>query len=470
MEFLREAFKGGNRFLVGVALVAALGGFLFGYDTGIIGGALLFIKDDLKASQFDQQAIVGSILVGAIVGAIIAGYLARKISRRWTMFTAGVIYVVAGLGCAISQEVWQLLIARFALGIAVGTASFVAPMYIAELVPKRVRGGLVTFNQLMITIGILLAYISSWVFKDVSGDWRWMFAVAAIPGAALAIGMLFMPYSPRWLVEVGRDDDARDVLKKIRDNEDVDEEIDEIKEVTSEEKSLRDLFAPNIRPMLMVGLGLAIFQQIVGINTVIYYAPTILTFTGLEAKSAITQALFIGVTNVFFTIIAVLLLDKVGRRVFLLAGTATLTVALVLLGIFFYFPGLQDSAPHLGLAALLLYIAGFAIGLGPIFWLMISEIYPLAIRPAAMSLATVTNWTFNFAVSFTFLSLVSALGKPGAFWLYAGFGILAILFFWKFVPETKDRSLEEIEQELGSETDEADAPRHGAKRPEAQRA
>jgi sugar porter (SP) family MFS transporter len=471
MEFLREAFKGGNRFLVGVALVAALGGFLFGYDTGIIGGALLFIKEDLQASQFDQQAIVGSILIGAIVGAIMAGYLARKISRRWTMFTAGVIYVVAGLGCAVSQEVWQLLVARFALGIAVGTASFVAPMYIAELVPKRVRGGLVTFNQLMITIGILLAYISSWVFKDVSGDWRWMFAVAAVPGAVLAVGMLFMPYSPRWLVEVGRDDEARDVLKKIRESDDdVEEEIEEIKEVTSEEKSLRDLLAPNIRPMLIVGLGLAIFQQIVGINTVIYYAPTILTFTGLEAKSAITQALFIGVTNVFFTIIAVLLLDKVGRRVFLLAGTATLTVALVLLGIFFYFPGLQDSAPHLGLAALLLYIAGFAIGLGPIFWLMISEIYPLAIRPAAMSLATVTNWTFNFAVSFTFLTVVSALGKSGAFWLYAGFGILAILFFWRFVPETKDRSLEEIEQELGSDTDEAEAPRHGTRRPETQRA
>jgi sugar porter (SP) family MFS transporter len=296
-----------------------------------------------------------------------------------------------------------------------------------------------------------------------------MFAVAAIPGAALALGMFFLPFSPRWLVEQGRDDEARDVLRRIRDADDVDEEIDEIKEVTKEEKSLRDLLAPNIRPMLIVGLGLAMFQQIVGINTVIYYAPTILTFTGLEAKSAITQALFIGVTNVFFTVVAVLLIDKVGRRVFLLAGTATLTVALGLLGIFFYFPGLKESAPHLGLAALLLYIAGFAIGLGPIFWLMISEIYPLAIRPAAMSAATVTNWTFNFIVSFTFLTVVSALGRPGAFWLYAGFAVLAMLFFWRFVPETKDRSLEEIEQELGSDTDEAEAPRHGAK-PEAQRA
>ena len=470
MEFLREAFKGGNRFLVGVALIAALGGFLFGYDTGIIGGALLFVKDDLQLSTLGQQAIVGSILVGAIVGAIVSAYLADRISRRRTKIISGSVYVVGAIGAAVSQETWQLLTARFALGLAVGTASFVSPMYIAELVPKRIRGGLVSFNQLMVTLGIFTAYISSWAFKDATYNWRLMFAVAAIPGLALAIGMYFMPFSPRWLVEQGRDDEARKVLRRARANEDVDDEIDEIKEVSKEERSLRDLLAPAIRPMLIVGLGLAMFQQIVGINTVIYYAPTILTYTGLPAKSAVTQALFIGLTNVVFTIVAILLLDKVGRRVFLLAGTATLTVALVLLGIFFYSPSLQHSAPHLGLAALLLYIAGFAVGLGPVFWLMISEIYPLSIRPPAMSAATVTNWAFNFAVAFTFLTVVSGLGKSGAFWLYAGFGVLAILFFWRFVPETKGRTLEEIEQEVGGDVDEAEAPRHGAKRREAQRA
>jgi sugar porter (SP) family MFS transporter len=469
-SFVQDVRKETNGFVVGLAAIAALGGFLFGYDTGVISGALLFIGKELHASKFDQSAIVGSLLLGAVGGAILSGYLAGAIGRRRTKIVSGSVFALGAIASALSQDVWQLIGSRFVLGLAVGTASFVAPMYIAELVPKRVRGGLVSFNQLMITIGILLAYISSWVFKDVSGDWRWMFAVAAVPGAALAIGMFFMPFSPRWLVEQGRDDEARDVLSRIRDEGEIDEEIDEIKEVTREEKGLRDLLAPAVRPMLLVGLGLAIFQQIVGINTVIYYAPTILTFTGLPAKSAITQALFIGVTNVVFTIIAVLLLDKIGRRIFLLVGTATLTVALVLLGIFFYSPSLQDSAPHLGLAALILYIAGFAIGLGPVFWLMISEIYPLAIRPAAMSLATVTNWTFNFAVSFTFLTVVSGLGKSGAFWLYAGFGILAILFFWKYVPETKDRTLEEIEQELGSDVDDVEAPSHGSRREEAQRA
>ena len=210
--------------------------------------------------------------------------------------------------------------------------------------------------------------------------------------------------------------------------------------------------------MLVVGLGLAIFQQVVGINTVIYYSPTILSFTGLEAKSAITQALFIGLTNVVFTIVAVLLLDRIGRRIFLLVGTACVFVALVALGAYFYFPYLQDNAPHMALAALLLYIAGFAIGLGPVFWLMISEIFPLALRGPAMAVCTVANWSFNFAISFTFLSLVEALGRGGAFWLYAGIAVLALLFFWTKVPETKDQTLEEIEQELGTDTDEVSSP------------
>jgi sugar porter (SP) family MFS transporter len=459
MEFLREIFRGGNRPLVGVALIAAIGGFLFGYDTGIIGGALLFIKTDLHASHFDEQAIVGSLLIGAVVGAICAGYLADRISRRRTKIIAGLVFVGGAIWAALSQDIWSLIGARFVLGLGVGTASFVAPMYIAELVPKRVRGGMVSFNQLMITTGILGAYIASWALKGVSNNWRWMFALGAIPGLALAIGMYFMPFSPRWLVDKRREDDARGVLKRFREESAVDEEVEEIKEVSREERSVRDVLARGIRPMLIVGVGLAIFQQIVGINTVIYYAPTILSFTGLNAKSAITQALFIGVTNVVFTIVAVLLLDRIGRRVFLLTGTALVFVALVALGVYFHSPYLQTNAPHMALAALLLYIAGFAIGLGPVFWLMISEIFPLAIRGPAMAVCTVANWSFNFAVSFTFLTLVDKLGRAGAFWMYAGIAVLAMLFFWTRVPETKDRSLEEIERELGASTDEVTGPR-----------
>jgi sugar porter (SP) family MFS transporter len=280
-----------------------------------------------------------------------------------------------------------------------------------------------------------------------------MLGLGAIPGLALALGMAFLaPYSPRWLVELDREDEAERVLKRTREPEEVEPELGQIRDVASQqgEVKLRDLLAARVRPMLVVGLGLAIFQQIVGVNTVIYFSPTILSFTGLNAGSAVTQALFVGLTNVVFTVVAVRLLDRVGRRPLLLSGTAILTVALVLLGGFFAFPSWQHSAPWLALVALVLYIAAFAVGLGPVFWLMISEIYPLRIRGAAMAVATVANWTFNFLVSYFFLSLVGWIGRGGTFWLYAGLGVLAVLFFWWRVPETKNRSLEEIERDLGA--------------------
>jgi len=302
----------------------------------------------------------------------------------------------------------------------------------------------------MIVSGILAAYIVDFLFKGVSNNWRWMLGLGAVPGVALAVGMFFMPESPRWLVEHGREDAGRDSLKRARGGDDVDDEMKEIQKVSQEQRGIRDIFKPKIRPMILVGLGLAIFQQLVGINTIIYYAPTILSFTGKSASSAIGQTVFIGVTNVIGTIIAVLLLDKLGRRVFLLVGTAGLTAGLAILGIFFYSPSLQSSYGWLALAALILYIASFAIGLGPVFWLMISEIFPLDIREPAMSACTVANWGFNFLISFTFLSLVSAVGKPGTFWIYAGIGVIAFIFFAAKVPETKGKSLEQIEQELTS--------------------
>jgi sugar porter (SP) family MFS transporter len=458
--FISEARREGNPFLFVLATIAAIGGFLFGYDTGVISGALLFIKQDLHANSFQQEEIVGALLVGAVCGAIVSGWAANAIGRRPTKIASGTLYALAALACAFSQTSWELIAARFVLGFGVGTASFVSPMYIAELAPKKMRGGLVSFNQLMIVSGILAAYIVDFLFKGVSNNWRWMLGLGAVPGVALAVGMFFMPESPRWLVEHGKEDKARDSLKRARGGDDVDEEMGEIQKVSQEQRGIRDIFKPNIRPMILVGLGLAIFQQLVGINTIIYYAPTILSFTGKSASSAIGQTVFIGVTNVIGTIIAVLLLDKLGRRVFLLVGTAGLTAGLAILGIFFYSPSLQSSYGWLALAALILYIASFAIGLGPVFWLMISEIFPLDIREPAMSACTVANWGFNFLISFTFLSLVSAVGKPGTFWIYAGIGVIAFIFFAAKVPETKGKSLEQIEQELTS--GKTDPSRHTA--------
>ena len=449
-SFVQDVRKEANGFVVSLAAIAAIGGFLFGYDTGVISGALLLIKGDLGASTFEQSAIVGSLLLGAMAGAILSGYLAGAIGRRPTKIISGCIFTVAAIWSALSPTVWVLIVARFVLGISVGTASFVSPMYIGELAPKKIRGGLVSFNQLMITSGILVAYIVDFALKDVSNNWRWMLGLGAIPGIALAVGMFLMPESPRWLVEHEREDDARDVLCRAREHEDVDEEIEEIRDVSRESARVRDLFGKAIRPMLIVGLGLAIFQQLVGINTVIYFAPTIFQLAGVSTSAAIGQTVFIGVTNVVFTIVAVLLLDKLGRRVFLLVGTAGLTVALVGLGLFFAVPSIKANAGWLALASLIVYIASFAVGLGPVFWLMIAEIFPLKIRSAAMSVCTVANWGFNFLVAFTFLQLISTAGKGGTFFIYAGLGVLALIFFAWMVPETKGRSLEEIESDLGA--------------------
>jgi sugar porter (SP) family MFS transporter len=280
-----------------------------------------------------------------------------------------------------------------------------------------------------------------------------MLGLAVIPGAALAIGMLTVPHTPRWLAMRGRDDEARKTLERLRDNDpeaDVEGELDDINEANENESAhgVRDLLVAKVRPLLLVGLGLAIFQQFVGVNTVIYYAPTILADTGLTKSSSITQTVFVGITNVIFTVVAVLLLDRVGRRKLLLTGTVGLTVALVLLGVYFTSSTLQDDAPYLALVALLLFIASFAVGLGPVFWLMISEIFPIGVRSPAMAVSTVANWGANFLVSATFLGLGKAITRQGVFYLYAGLAVLAVLFFAWRVPETKDRSLEDIQVDL----------------------
>lgn len=450
-EFIRQVTAASNRFLLRIAVVAAIGGFLFGYDTGVIGGALLFIKQDLHAqSNLAQQSIVASLLVGAVAGALAGGWLAGVLGRRRTLIAAGWIYVAGGLGSALSQSLWQLVGARLVLGLAVGAASFIAPMFISELTPKQIRGGTVTFNQLMLTLGIFAAYIANWALKGVPDNWRWMVGIAAVPGLALAIGMHFAPPSPRWLVQKGRSKEAAPVLRRIYNKQNVDGELHEIEQATRQQAGYRTLLRPNIRPMVVIGVGLAAFQQLVGVNTVIYYAPTILSFTGANASSALTQALSVGITNVIFTAAALLLIDRVGRRPLLLGGTVGLVAALIVLGVFFRVSWLQHQLPWIGLAALLLYIASFAIGIGPVFWLVISEIYPLAVRGPAESLASVVNWAMNFAISFTFLSLVSVLTRAGTFWLYAGLGIAGLAFAYARVPETRGRSLEQIQQQLGA--------------------
>jgi sugar porter (SP) family MFS transporter len=448
-SYTREAAR--NPFVLKISLLAALGGLLFGYDTGVISGALLYIKKDLHAGDLAQSWIVAGLLVGAVFGALAGGRLADLISRRWTLLISGIVYVAAALAAAFAQSSGQLVAARMVLGLAVGAASAVVPLYIAEHTPPKIRGGTVSYNQLMVTVGILVAYLVDFGLRNTGSNWRWMLGLGAIPGVFLVLGMLFVPYSPRWLMQKGRREEARAVLGRTRAGDDVDAELDEIESVLSEERQhgLGALLRPSLRPMLVIGIGLAVIQQVVGVNTVVYFSPTILTYTGLHANDAIAQALSVGITNVVFTIIAVLLLDRVGRRALLIAGTIGLTVSLLTLAAFFAFDW-RHGAPWVALVALVVFIASFAVGLGPGFWLMISEIFPLGVRGSAMAVCSVFNWAANFFVSYYFLQLVDAIGKAWTFSLYAVMGVLGIVFFATKVPETKNRSLEEIERELGA--------------------
>ena len=454
--FVKEVRETGNGLLIRVSVIAAIGGLLFGYDTGVISGALLYIKKDLHANQFEQQAIVAVLLLGAMVGAAAAGFLSDRISRKWTKVISGSIYFIAAIGCALSVNAEMLIGFRFLLGLSVGTASFVSPLYISEVSPPRVRGGLTSFNQMAVVTGILLAYVINYAFRDFTNEWRWMLGVAAIPGAALAIGMLTVPHTPRWLAQHGMKDRAHRVLERLREGDedaDVDEEMDDIEESNRAEAdtSLRTVFSARLRGVLLVGVVLAIAQQFVGVNTVIYYAPTILSDTGLANSAALAGTLVVGVTNVVFTVMAVLLLDRLGRRPLLITGTCVLLAALVVLGVYFSSTTLQDDYGWIALAGLVLFMAGFAIGLGPVFWLMISEIYPLGVRSKAMAVSTIANWGANFLVAQTFLTLSGAISRQGVFFLYAGLAVLALAFFVLKVPETKGRSLEDVQGELAGD-------------------
>ena len=445
-----------RRFVRVAAAITATGGLLFGYDTGVISGALLFItKDFAPLSSFLQGVIVSVLLVGAVTGAITGGPLSDRLGRRPVVLLAAIIFAVGAIAAALAPNVLILIFARFILGLGVGLASLIVPLYIAEIAPPDTRGALVSLNQLMITIGILLSYIVGVAFTPIEG-WRYMFAVAVIPALILGIGMFTLPESPRWLVKNGKLDKARSVLLLSRVEADVETEMQQMEEIERIERQqaqvgYKELLAPWIRPALIVGVGLAIFQQITGINTVIYYAPTILEKVGFSAGGAIAAtALGVGAVNVGFTILAVYIVDRVGRRPLLLIGLIGMIVSLGLLGVVFSLGATSGAAGLLATICLALYIASFAISLGPIFWLMISEIYPLNMRGSAMSIAALCNWGSNFIVALTFPVLLATFGGAGSFWLFAAIGIVAWIFVYFMVPETKGRTLEEIEADLRS--------------------
>ncbi len=438
-----------RRNVVLTAAIAGLGGLLFGYDTGIIAGALLFIKVDFGLGSFAQGLVVAAVPIGAIGGAAYAGPAADKYGRRLMILLAAGIFIVGALVSSAAPDLGVLVGARVVIGVAIGLASAAAPVYISEVAPPESRGRLVSFFQLAVTIGILVAYLVSLAFNGIEG-WRWMLGLGCVPALALGFGMLRMPQSPRWLVMSGDDFAARATLAKIRvdDPDTIDRELEEIKESIDEKPgSWSDLLQPVVKAALVVGVGLAILQQVTGINTVIYYAPTIVEFTGVNSSAgSILAAVGVGVINVGMTLLALRLLDRAGRRTLLMIGVSGMSISLFALGAAFKIEGGGSTVGSVvAIVSLMAYVASFAISLGPIFWLLNAEIYPLAVRSKAAGLGTMANWTFNFIVSLTFLLLIEVAGRSGAFWIYGGIGLFTLGFCWKLVPETKGKHLEDIQ-------------------------
>jgi len=428
-------------------LFAAIGGLLFGYDTGVISGAILFIRQEFLLTARQTELVIGVISIGAVVGAVLAGPLCDYFGRKKIVLSSSLLFVLSAVALAISTTVAELVWGRFVVGIAIGISSTTAPLYIAELSSREHRGALVTINQLAITIGILLAFFIGAVFAS-TGSWRTMFALAAVPAAVQFVGMLFLPESPRWLLKKNRGIEARAILMRVRDNaSDVEKEVDHIqKNISTEGDSWKDLFAPSVRKALLVGVGVTVIQQVTGVNCMLYYAPTIFEFSGFaSASSAILATAGVGLVNVIMTFVAIWLLDRVGRKPLLLVGLAGMIFSLFMLGLSFLIPDIANLQGFISSASLMIYVGFFAFSLGPVGFLLNSEIYPLKVRGRAMGLAICMNWFANFLVTSSFLSFLSFFGKAGTFWLYAAIGLIGWLFIMRKVPETKGKSLEEIQ-------------------------
>jgi sugar porter (SP) family MFS transporter len=435
-----------------ISAVAALGGLLFGYDTGVISGALLFIRHVMSLSPTLQGIVVAIALAGAAIGAAMAGYLSDRVGRRRVILTAGLLFIAGAIISAVAQEVTILLIGRFLVGLAIGVASMLTPLYLAEISPASDRGAIVSLNQLCITAGILVSYLVGFALADAADGWRWMLALGALPGVILAVGMLVLPESPRWLAGHNRIRDTETVLQRLRGTANISDELSTLRRDVAREGShlatASELLSPRLRRPLIIGVGLAMFQQITGINTVIYFAPTIFQSAGLSsAATSILATAGVGAVNVIMTIVSIRLIDSLGRRQLLFWSLGGMAVTLLVLSVAF-FAGTSGQLAWIAVLSVAAYVGFFAIGLGPVFWLLIAEIFPLALRGRAMSLATVANWSFNLIVSATFLNLVGAVGSAGAFLIYAVLSMVALAFIARMVPETKGRSLEQIEASL----------------------
>jgi MFS transporter, SP family, arabinose:H+ symporter len=436
-----------SMYLLLAAATAALGGLLFGFDTAVISGTIPFIQPYFELDDISLGWTVSSLLAGCIVGVIVAGKPGDVFGRKKTLLFSALLFLISALGSALSVNHLTFIAFRIIGGLAVGAASMLSPMYISEISPPTRRGQLVSLNQMAIVIGILLAFFSNyWLAGSGPNNWRWMYAVMGVPAFLFLITLFMVPESPRWLAQQSRDSEALDILTRIGGGDNAHTELAEIKESLLQEKgTYREVFSPGVRPILWVGVLLAVFSQVTGINSIMYYAPVIFQQAGTGTDAALLQTVTIGGVNFLFTLVAIAWVDKVGRKPLLLYGTVGMAISLTALSVAFY---LHRFDGFLILAFILLYIASFAASLGPVTWVAVAEIFPNKLRSKAMSVAVVALWLANFMVITTFPVILNRLGGGAAFLIFDGMCILLILFVIFKFPETKGKSLEELEKIL----------------------
>ena len=435
-------------YLYFISLVATIGGLMFGFDVGIISGAVPFIQPYFGWNELQLGWGVSSILAGCIIGAFGVGSLTEKYGRKRLLVIVALFFAVSCAGMALARTVVSFIGFRVVGGLAVGAVSVLSPMYVAEVAPPKIRGTLVTAYQLAITLGILVSYLVNFALHEVENNWRWMFATGLVPSVLFFTGLLFIPESPRWLVKAGFGEKARQVLERIGGKAFADTGILEIEESLADagpRSGFRLLFARKYRKVIFLGLLLAVLVQVSGINTVVDYAPKILMTAGLEIRNALLQTSLIGLVNFAFTFIAIWLIDRLGRKTFYIIGSSGMAVTLLLISAAFRF----DMDPRFTTGCIMAFIAFFASCIGPAFWTLVSEMFPNRVRGQAVALASFTQWVFNFLVVLLFPHVLDALGGSATFLFLAVMSLVQALVSIFMLRETKGRSLEEIERLWG---------------------
>lgn len=441
----QQQIRYNSGYIIGIALISALGGYLFGFDFAVISGALPFLRNEFLLDVWWEGFLTGSLALGCIVGCIFAGKLSDEYGRRFGLIVAAAIFAVSSVGMALSGQLAVFVAMRFAAGIGVGMASMLSPMYIAEVSPAEMRGRNVSINQLTIVFGILITNLINYMLADNGPDaWRWMFGLGAVPAVLFLIGVIWLPESPRWLMMSGQREKARQILSKIGNEEFVKMTEAAIQKtmVAAPKASFSDVFQKSVRPALIVGITLAVFQQLCGINVVFNYTSTIFESIGADLDRQLAETVAIGIVNLIFTLVAMWQVDKLGRRPLMLIGSLGLSIAYIALA----FVLQKGAAPIVVSGIVLISIAMYATSLAPVTWVLITEIFPNNIRGVATSIATVSLWTAYFILVFTFPVLAKWLGTYGPFYLYAVICFAGFVFVKTRVKETKGRTLENLEE------------------------